>query len=78
MSGGHPARGAARAVPVALAALAVLAVVRLRGHALTYLAGGPAIALLTAVVLSSWRTRTSVEAPLRRRAAFPGRTAVTA
>ncbi|MEV7430670.1 MULTISPECIES: acyltransferase [unclassified Nocardioides] len=53
-------------VLAALGALAVLAVVPLRGHALTYLAGGPAIALLTAVVLSSWRTWTTVGSPLLR------------
>ena len=35
-------------MPVALAGLAVLSVIPLRGHALTYLAGGPAIATLTA------------------------------
>lgn len=46
--------------PLALAGLAVLSVVPLRGHALTYLAGGPAIAALTAVLLLSWRTWTDV------------------
>lgn len=40
----------------ALAGLAVLSVVPLRGHALTYLAGGPAIAILTAVLLQSITT----------------------
>jgi peptidoglycan/LPS O-acetylase OafA/YrhL len=35
----------------------------LRGHALTYLAGGPAIAALTAVLLVSWRTWTRVTPP---------------
>jgi peptidoglycan/LPS O-acetylase OafA/YrhL len=50
-------------VPVALAGLAVLSVVPLRGHALTYLAGGPAIAALTAVLLVSWRTWTTVSGP---------------
>ncbi|MDN4173590.1 acyltransferase [Nocardioides sp. SOB77] len=53
-------------VLAALGALGLLAVVPLRGHALTYLAGGPAIALLTAVVLSSWRSWTTVDAPLLR------------
>ncbi|MDN4162307.1 acyltransferase family protein [Nocardioides abyssi] len=53
-------------VPAALAGLGVLAVVPLRGHALTYLAGGPAIALLTAVVLSSWRTWSTVDSPALR------------
>lgn len=41
----------------------MLSVVPLRGHALTYLAGGPAIATLTAVLLLSWRTWTEVSAP---------------
>lgn len=53
------------AVPAALACLAVLSVVPLRGHALTYLAGGPAIAALTAVLLLSWRTWTDVTGPAR-------------
>ena len=52
------------AAPLALAALAALSVVPLRGHALTYLAGGPAIAALTAVLLLSWRTWTEVSHPL--------------
>ncbi|WP_338089818.1 acyltransferase [Nocardioides lijunqiniae] len=51
------------AAPVALAGLGALSVVPLRGHALTYLAGGPAIAALTAVLLVSWRTWTRVDAP---------------
>ncbi len=50
-------------MPVALAGLAVLSVIPLRGHALTYLAGGPAIATLTAVLLLSWRTWTEVTTP---------------
>jgi peptidoglycan/LPS O-acetylase OafA/YrhL len=53
-------------VPVALAGLAVLSVIPLRGHALTYLAGGPAIATLTAVLLLSWRTWTEVTTPALR------------
>ncbi|CUR58074.1 Acyltransferase 3 [metagenome] len=53
------------AAPVALAGLAVLSVVPLRGHALTYLAGGPAIAALTAVLLLSWRTWAEVTGPAR-------------
>ncbi|MBD3916560.1 acyltransferase [Nocardioides hwasunensis] len=53
------------AAPVALVGLAVLSVIPLRGHALTYLAGGPAIAALTAVLLLSWRTWTSVTGPAR-------------
>ncbi|RYB95825.1 acyltransferase [Nocardioides oleivorans] len=53
------------AAPAALVGLAVLSVVPLRGHALTYLAGGPAIAALTAVLLLSWRSWTSVTGPAR-------------
>ncbi|GAA4621918.1 acyltransferase family protein [Cellulomonas oligotrophica] len=56
----------ARAVPVALVALAVLSVVPLRGHVLTYLAGGPAIAALTAVLLLAWRTWDRVATPVLR------------
>ncbi|WP_210439138.1 acyltransferase family protein [Nocardioides xinjiangensis] len=67
------ARPAGEAAPVrgtwpaaaALVGLAVLSVVPLRGHALTYLAGGPAIAALTVVLLLSWRTWTTVTGPLR-------------
>ncbi len=56
----------AYAVPVALAGLALLSVIPLRGHALTYLAGGPAIATLTAVLLLSWRTWIEVTTPAMR------------
>ena len=52
--------------PLALAGLAVLSVVPLRGHALTYLAGGPVIAVLTAAVLLAWRTWTEVTHPALR------------
>lgn len=53
----HRDRAFARTVPrrvvlLALTGLAVLSVVPLRGRALTYLAGGPTIAVLTAVLLS--------------------------
>jgi len=51
------------AAPVALAGLAVLSVIPLRGHALTYLAGGPAIATLTAVLILSWRTLSELTGP---------------
>ncbi|WP_028474523.1 acyltransferase family protein [Nocardioides alkalitolerans] len=54
----------AGAAPLALLGIAVLGVVPLRGHALTYLAGGPAIAALTAVLLLAWRSWTEVAAPL--------------
>jgi peptidoglycan/LPS O-acetylase OafA/YrhL len=54
------------AAPAALAVLAVLAVVPLRGHALTYLAGGPAIAALTGVLLVAWRDWTRVTQPALR------------
>ncbi|MDX6371890.1 MAG: hypothetical protein QOD98_878 [Nocardioidaceae bacterium] len=60
------------AAPLALAGLAVLSVVPLRGHALTYLAGGPAIATLTAVLLLSWRTWTEVTTPALRALAWLG------
>ncbi len=53
-------------VAAALAALALLAVVPLRGHALTYLAGGPAIAALTGLVLLSWRRWSDVTTPALR------------
>jgi peptidoglycan/LPS O-acetylase OafA/YrhL len=53
------------AVPAVLAAIAVLGVVPLRGHALTYLAGGPAIAALTGVLILAWRHWTTVTGPLR-------------
>lgn len=52
--------------PIALAGLAVLSVVPLRGQALTYLAGGPAIAALTAVLLLAWRTWTEITHPALR------------
>lgn len=52
-------------VPAALAAIVVLGVVPLRGHALTYLAGGPAIAALTGVLILAWRHWTTVTGPLR-------------
>jgi peptidoglycan/LPS O-acetylase OafA/YrhL len=50
----------------ALAALGALSVLPLRGHVLTYLAGGPAIAVLTAVLLLSWRTWSEVTTPALR------------
>jgi peptidoglycan/LPS O-acetylase OafA/YrhL len=50
----------------ALLLLALLSVVPLREHALTYLAGGPAIAALTAVLLLSWCSWTDVTAPTLR------------
>ena len=55
-----------RAPAVALTALGLLSVIPLRGHALTYLAGGPAIAALTVVLLLSWRTWTDVTTPALR------------
>jgi peptidoglycan/LPS O-acetylase OafA/YrhL len=54
------------AVPLALSGLAVLSVIPLRGHASTYLAGGPVIATLTAVLLLSWRTWAEVSTPALR------------
>ncbi|SFE29503.1 Peptidoglycan/LPS O-acetylase OafA/YrhL, contains acyltransferase and SGNH-hydrolase domains [Actinopolyspora alba] len=44
----------AKLVPLALAGLAVLSVLPLRGHVLTYLLIGPAIATLTAALLLVW------------------------
>ena len=49
--------------PLALTGVPALAVVPLRGHVLTYLAGGPAIAALTADLLLSWRTWTELSGP---------------
>ncbi len=53
------------AVPVAGVVLAVLSVVPLRGHALTYLVAGPAIAGCTAVLLLAWSTWEQVSLPVR-------------
>jgi peptidoglycan/LPS O-acetylase OafA/YrhL len=53
------------AVPFALIGLAVLSVVPLRGHALTYLGAGPAIAGCTAVLLLAWSKWETVAMPLR-------------
>ncbi|MDQ1103516.1 peptidoglycan/LPS O-acetylase OafA/YrhL [Nocardioides zeae] len=53
-----PGPTATSQVPAALAGPGILAVVPLRGHALTYLAGGPAIAALSAVLLLAWRAGT--------------------
>lgn len=58
--------------PVALAGLAALSMVPLRGHALTYLAGGPTIAVLTAAVVLSWRTWTTVTHPALRAVVWLG------
>jgi hypothetical protein len=43
-----------RGAPAGLTLLLVLSVVPLRGSAFTYLAGGPAIAVLTSVLLLTW------------------------
>ncbi|GGN07416.1 hypothetical protein GCM10011609_53650 [Lentzea pudingi] len=53
------------AVPIALAGLAVLSVVPLRGHALTYLVAGPAIAACTAVLLLVWSKWEQVATPIK-------------
>lgn len=53
------------AVPIALTGLAVLSVVPLRGHALTYLVAGPAIAACTAVLLLVFSRWEQVATPLR-------------
>ncbi len=64
---GTMTRGVPRwAAPLALSGLAILSVVPLRGHPLTYLAGGPAIAVLTAVLLLAWREWDDVSGPLLR------------
>ena len=64
---GHRLEGRLRvpagATPVVLALLLALSVVPLRGHALTYLAAGPAVAVLTGVLLLAWR-RWTVVAPV--------------
>lgn len=62
----------AAAPTAALAGLAALSVIPLRGHPLTYLAGGPAIAALTAVLLLSWRTWTDLTTPPLRAVAWLG------
>ncbi|WP_439657067.1 acyltransferase family protein [Lentzea sp. HUAS TT2] len=53
------------AVPIALTGLAVLSVVPLRGHVLTYLVAGPAIAVCTAVLLLAWSKWEQVATPIR-------------
>ncbi|MDX3661615.1 acyltransferase [Streptomyces sp. ID05-26A] len=53
------------AVPIALTGLAILSVVPLRGHALTYLVAGPAIAACTAVLLLVWSKWEQVATPIR-------------
>ena len=53
------------AVPIALTGLAVLSVVPLRGHALTYLVAGPVIAACTAVLLLVWSRWERVATPIR-------------
>ena len=61
-----PPWSTAWAPALALAGLAALSVLPLRGNVLTYLAGGPAIAVLTAVLLLSWHTWTEVTGPALR------------
>lgn len=53
------------AVPIALAGLGVLSVIPLRGHVLTYLVAGPAIAGCTAVLLLAWSKWEEVATPVR-------------
>ncbi|MFI6094686.1 acyltransferase family protein [Lentzea sp. NPDC051213] len=53
------------AVPVALTGLAILSVVPLRGHPLTYLVAGPAIAGCTAVLLLAWSKWEQVATPIK-------------
>jgi peptidoglycan/LPS O-acetylase OafA/YrhL len=52
-------------VPIAVAGLAVLSVIGLRGHVLTYLVAGPAIAACTAVLLLAWSKWEEVATPVR-------------
>jgi peptidoglycan/LPS O-acetylase OafA/YrhL len=63
---GRRVRVAPWAVGVALTGLAVLSVIPLRGHSLTYLAGGPAIAALTAVLLLAWQDLVDVSGRMAR------------
>jgi peptidoglycan/LPS O-acetylase OafA/YrhL len=51
-----PSRRTAAVSALAVTALAVASMVPLRGHALTYLVGGPVIAGLTCVLLVAWRS----------------------
>ncbi|CAN5141590.1 acyltransferase [soil metagenome] len=53
-------------IGMASGALTLLAVIPLRGHALTYLAGGPAIAALTGVLLLAGREQVDVTAATLR------------
>jgi peptidoglycan/LPS O-acetylase OafA/YrhL len=69
---GTPERVPRWMVPVALAGLAALAVVPLRGHALTYLVAGPAIAALTAILLLRWSSWQSTTNPATRALAALG------
>ncbi len=57
---GDASRTPAALVPLMLAALAALSVVPLRGHVLTYLVAGPAIACFTAVLLLAWSNWTDL------------------
>lgn len=59
-------------VPLVLLALAALAVVPLRGHVLTYLVVGPAIACCTAVLLLTWSRWSTVESLVPRMLAALG------
>ncbi len=53
-------------VSVCLSALVVLSVIPLRGHAITYLMGGPTIAVLTALLLLAWRGWADITQPVLR------------
>lgn len=65
-----PPRWRSRTAAGALAALGVLSVVPLRGHVLTYVAGGPAIAALTGLLIVVWRDAPVTQAPGRALAAL--------
>jgi peptidoglycan/LPS O-acetylase OafA/YrhL len=65
-------------VPVCLAMLGVLTVIPLRGHALTYLAGGPAIAVLTGLLLATWHGWADLRQPALRPRVLLGTVSVAA
>lgn len=69
---GDASRIPAALVPLMLAALAALSVVPLRGHVLTYLVAGPAIACFTAVLLLAWSRWTEAAGPVSRALAALG------
>ncbi len=69
---GDASRIPATLVPLVLAALAALSLVPLRGHVLTYLVAGPAVACFTAVLLLAWSRWTEAAGPVSRALAALG------